>query len=223
MNGQERELAIYGVILGDIIGSTYEFDEMKTRDFDLFPESSEYTDDTIMTIAVASALLETEKTGCDFGQKLIQEMKRFGHLFPDPMGAYGFRFRKWLFGETGPYFSCGNGSAMRCAPCGLIASSLEQELDLARHSAVVTHNHPEGIKGAQATAAAVYLARSGSSRDEIRDYIRAHFYPLRKKLDKIRPDYGFDGTCQGSVPESIQAFLESGDFEDAIRNTMQIP
>ncbi len=213
---------MYGAILGDIIGSTYEFDEMQRKDFELFPDGSEYTDDTITTLATASALLETARTGRNFERVLIQEMKRICRMYPDPMGAYGCMFHSWIYWGEEPYYSCGNGSAMRCSPCALIATSLEQARSLARRSASITHNHPEGIKGAEATAAAIYLARTGSSKDEIRDYIRQHFYPLQKTLDEIRPDYGFHGTCQRSVPESIQAFLESTSFEDAIRNTISL-
>ena len=150
-------------------------------------------------------------------------MTEAGRRYPDPVGGYGNRFKTWLFSnDPQPYNSCGNGSAMRVSPCGLMAQSLEEALDLAKQSAEVTHNHPEGIKGAQAVAAAVYLAKSGAAKEEIGAYIRESFYPLDRTLDEIRPKYRFDGTCQGSVPESIQAFLESADFEAAIRNVISL-
>ncbi len=214
---------MYGAVLGDIIGSTYEYKEMKTKDFELFPEGSEYTDDTIMALAIASAILKHRKKGTPFQMEAALEMRRFGKRYPNPMGAYGNRFKHWLrSSRPEPYYSSGNGSAMRAPACGLAARSLEEALLLAEQSALPTHDHPEGIKGAQATAAAVYLAKTGSSREELRDYIRENFYPLEKTLDQIRPGYRFDGTCQGTVPESIQAFLESTCFEDAIRNTVSL-
>ena len=214
---------MYGAIIGDTVGSVYEFDNVKTKDFPLFTPQSEYTDDSIMTIAVASALLRWKKDGADLHSAMVEEMQRFGRRYPHPKGAYGGRFSQWLRSDDPrPYNSLGNGSAMRVSPCGLMAESLEEALELARVSAEVTHNHPEGIKGAQATAAAVYLARTGSSIPEIRAYISGNFYPLDRTLDEIRPDYSFDETCQGTVPEAITAFLESDSFEDAIRNAISL-
>ncbi len=214
---------MYGAILGDIIGSTREFNPVKRKDFELFPMYSKYTDDTIMTIAVASALLEHLKTGGDFQVILVERMQHFGRAYPYPMGSYGSQFKRWLRScAPSPYGSFGNGSAMRVCACGVAARSLEEALKWSEESAAVTHNHPEGIYGAQATAAAIYLAKTGCSKEEIRDYIREEFYELNRTLDEIRPGYRFDGTCQGSVPESIQAFLESTNFEDAIRNTISL-
>ena len=214
---------MYGAIIGDTVGSVYEFDNVKTKDFPLFSEYSSFTDDSVMTVAVAAALLRWKKDGADLHSAMVEEMKEFGRLYPHPKGAYGGRFSQWLRSDDPrPYNSLGNGSAMRVSPCGLMAESLEEALELARVSAEVTHNHPEGIKGAQATAAAVYLARTGSSIPEIRAYISGNFYPLDRTLEEIRPDYGFNETCQGTVPEAITAFLESCSFEDAIRNAISL-
>ena len=212
---------MYGAIIGDIVGSVYEFNSIKTKDFPLFSESCRFTDDSVMTVAVASALLRHKKSRVDLQQAMVQEMKFFGRRFPD--AGYGGMFSNWLIKRNPkPYNSFGNGSAMRVSPCGLIAGSLEEALELAKTSAEVTHNHPEGIKGAQAAAAAVYLAKTGASKEEIGGYICDHFYKLTKTLDEIRPDYYFDVTCQGSVPEAITAFLESSGYEDAIRNAVSL-
>ena len=214
---------MFGAIIGDIIGSTREFSHIKTKEFSLFPRGSEFTDDSIMTIAVGDALMDWMTDGGDLHQSFTDVMRAYYRVYPSPKGAYGSGFVHWLSSKNPmPYNSCGNGSAMRVSPCALVARSLDEALDLAKQSAEVTHNHPEGIKGAQATAAAVYLAKTGAGKEEIRDYIREHFYRLDQTLDEIRPTYRFNGTCQGSVPESIQAFLESTDYEDAIRNTISL-
>lgn len=200
-----------GAIAGDIIGSVYEFDNIKTIGFPLFSRDSDYTDDTIMTVAVADWLLH--------GGNLVQVMRRYGREYPYPMGGYGGRFGQWLC-ETNPqpYNSWGNGSAMRVSAVGWMFDSLEKTLEVAKETAVITHNHIEGIKGAQATAAAIYLARIGKSKPEIRRYIQTTFsYDLNRTCDEIRPDYFFDESCQGTVPEAIIAFLDSTDFENAIR------
>ena len=214
---------MFGAVIGDIIGSTREFSHIKTKEFSLFPRGSEFTDDSIMTIAVGDALMDWMTDGGDLHQSFTDVMRAYYRVYPSPKGAYGSGFVHWLSSKNPmPYNSCGNGSAMRVSPCALVARSLDEALDLAKQSAEVTHNHPEGIKGAQATAAAVYLAKTGAGKEEIRDYIREHFYRLDQTLDEIRPTYRFNGTCQGSVPESIQAFLESTDYEDAIRNTISL-
>lgn len=214
---------MFGAVIGDIIGSIYEFEGVKSKDFELFPNGCEFTDDSIMTIAVGDSLIDWFYDGGDLHQTFVSIMHNYGRAYPYPLGGYGNRFAEWLRRKsTEPYNSCGNGSAMRVSPCALIAKSLEEALDLAKKSAEVTHNHPEGIKGAQATAAAIYLAKTGSSKEKIRTYIRENFYPLDRTLDEIRPKYHFNGTCQGSVPESIQSFLESKNYEDAIRNTISL-
>lgn len=200
-----------GAIIGDIVGSIYEFDNVKTTRFPLFSKESSYTDDSIMTVAVADWLLH--------GGNLSEIMQRYGRKYPCPMGGYGGRFSSWLRElNPQPYNSWGNGSAMRVSAVGWFFDSLEKTLDVAEESAAVTHNHPEGIKGAQATAAAIFLARTGKSKDDIRKYILDNFgYNLNRTCDDIRSDYEFDESCQGTVPEAIIAFLDSQSFEDAIR------
>lgn len=200
-----------GAIAGDIIGSVYEFDNIKTTDFPLFTNESDYTDDTIMTVAVADWLLK--------GGDLAKVMQRYGREYPYPTGGYGGRFSGWLREkDPQPYNSWGNGSAMRVSAVGWMFDSLEKTLEVAKETAVVTHNHPEGIKGAQATAAAIYLARTGKSKQDIKQYIETTFsYDLGRTCDEIRPFYRFNESCQGTVPEAIIAFLDSSDFENAIR------
>lgn len=164
-----------GAIIGDIAGSTYEFHSIKTKDFPLFAPGSNTTDDSLMSIAVASALMQTGEGG-DFKASVASSMRQIAAKYPCPMGGYGGRFRHWLVSsDPQPYGSFGNGSAMRVSPCGDVAATLDEALALAKQSAEVTHSHPEGIKGAQAVAAAIYLARTGESRDGIRSYIEQHF------------------------------------------------
>lgn len=211
-----------GAIIGDIAGSLYEFESPKTKNIELFAEGSRLTDDSMMTIAVGCACansdLHDEK---DFKSSVIWYMRRIGRQYP--RAGYGGMFSRWLISDVMPaYNSFGNGSAMRVSPVAWVATSLEQAETLAKWSAEVTHNHPEGIKGAQAVAAAVYLARQGETKDMIKAYIEDHYYPLDFILDEIRPAYSFDVTCQGSVPQAIACFLESTDFEDAIRNAISL-
>ena len=212
---------MFGAVIGDVIGSAYEWDNVKTKDFPLFDMESEYTDDTVMTIAVAKSLLRSIEEDADFSRILVEEMQRFGKLYPN--AGYGGKFSKWLVSsEPVPYYSFGNGSAMRVSPCGLIAVELSEALSLAKASAEVTHNHPDGIKGAQAIAGAVYLAKNKKSKKEIRDFVELNFYDLDFTLDEIRAEYDYDLACQASVPQAVVAFLESEDFEDAIRNAISI-
>lgn len=211
-----------GAIIGDVVGSRYEFDSDKSKDFEFFSPDCRPTDDSIMTVAVACACLEGELQDEDsFKAALVRKMHELGKLYPH--AGYGGKFYRWLMlGLTEPYNSFGNGSAMRVSPVGWVADTLEETERLARWSAEVTHNHPEGIKGAQATAAAIFLARTGKSKNEIRAYIEEKYYDLNFTLDEIRPSYSFDVTCQGSVPQAIKCFLESTDFEDAIRNAVSL-
>lgn len=222
---------MYGAFIGDIVGSKYEFNNIKTKNFPLFSEGCDYTDDTIMTVAVAKAILLSRQerfekgndNGKSFQEILVDVMQDFGRRYPHPTGAYGGSFAVWLRQkDPKPYGSYGNGSAMCVSPCGLAGVSMEEALELARASASITHNHPEGVKGAEAVAVAVFLAKSGKSKDEIRKYISEHYYNLNFTLDSIRENYKFEGSCQKSVPQAIVAFLESESFEDAIRNVISI-
>lgn len=221
---------MYGAFIGDIVGSKYEFNNIKAKNFPLFSQGCDYTDDTIMTVAVAKAIILSHQEqhrkngkGKGFQEFLIEVMRDFGKKYPNPTGAYGSSFAEWLRQDNPkPYGSYGNGSAMRVSPCGLVAITMDEALALARASACVTHNHPEGVKGAEAVSAAIFLAKCGKSKEEIRQYINEHYYHLDFTLDSIRDRYRFDGSCQGSVPQAIVAFLESVDFEDAIRNVVSI-
>ena len=203
-----------GAIAGDIIGSVYEHHPIKTEDFPLFDPHSRITDDTVMTLAIARAILLDE----DYGL----EMKRMGRLYPG--AGYGGNFGKWIYQpEVIPYNSWGNGSAMRVSPIAYAFNEEEAVLREAKRSAEPSHNHPEGIKGAQAVALSVFLARSGGTKDLIKDRIASEFdYDLSRTLDEIRPVYHFDVSCQGTVPEAIITFLESRSFEDAVRKAVSL-
>ena len=214
---------MYGAILGDIVGSPYEFDcnNYKGKDFPLFSQRSEFTDDTVMTLAVARALLDTRgQDDITIKAALVREMQQLGRAYPDK--GYGARFNQWLYeDDPQPYRSYGNGSAMRVSPVAWAAESLSQCLALAKASAEVTHNHPDGIAGACVVAGAVYLARVGESKAAIADHV-TRYYPLDFTLDEIREDYAFDVTCAGSVPQAMEAFLEAESFEDALRGAVSI-
>ena len=214
---------MYGAILGDIVGSPYEFDcnNYKAKDFPLFSRRSDFTDDTVMTLAVAKALLSTRgQDDAAIKTALVREMQRLGRAYPDR--GYGTHFGGWLYeDDPQPYQSYGNGSAMRVSPVAWAAESLSQCLALAKASAEVTHDHPDGIAGACAVAGAVYLARMGESKEAIVDHV-TRYYPLDFTLDEIREGYAFDVSCAGSVPQAMEAFLEAEDFEDALRNAVSI-
>jgi len=203
-----------GAIAGDIIGSVYEHQPLKTIDFPLFHSHSRFTDDTVMTLAVARAIMLRS----DYGR----EMKSLGRIYPQ--AGYGGNFKKWLNeDEIRPYGSWGNGSAMRVSPVGFAFDTEEDVLREAKQSAEISHNHPEGIKGAQAVALAILLARKGSSKSEIRERISRDFsYDLNRTVESIRPTYRFDVSCQGSVPEGIIAFLDSVDYQDAVRKAVSL-
>lgn len=211
-----------GAIFGDIVGSGYEFDNIKTKEFKLFTDKCKFTDDTVMTVAVADALMQFEKiTDLEaFKKVLIRTMHRYGKKYP--RAGYGGHFRMWLRNEeTEPYGSYGNGSAMRVSPVAWNANSLDEALALAKASAEVTHNHPEGVKGAVVTAGATYLARTGATMAEIKEFVSG-YYDMNFTLDEIRPSYYFNETCQHTVPQAMQAFFESTSFEDTIRNGISI-
>lgn len=245
---------MWGAIIGDIVGSRFEFDNIRSKDFELFDKKCFYTDDTVITVAVADALL---KVGDDrlysdeiaenkFKKQLVENFHRYGRDNLDC--GFGGRFYDWIvYGETQPYNSYGNGSAMRVSPVGWYADTLDNVKHLAKLTAEVTHNHPEGIKGAEAVAVAIFLARKGYEKDEIRQHIIDNYYKIDFTLDELRGDgqanintglskfvltledilavkpvYGFDETCQGSVPQALEAFFESVSFEDTIRNAISI-
>lgn len=216
---------MYGAILGDIIGSPFEFDRGdKTKDFKLFSRRSHFTDDSVMTLAVCEALLKVgqDATVKEIEDAVISSMQSWGRRYPHE--GYGGYFRRWLTARhPEPYNSFGNGSAMRVSAVGWLYDSLEKTRTVAKATANVTHNHPEGIKGAEATASAIFMARISSSKEEIKKYIENEFhYDLDRTLDEIRPSYHMDETCQKTVPEAIIAFLEAKDFEDAIRNAVSL-
>ena len=216
---------MYGAILGDIIGSPFEFDRGdKTKDFKLFSRRSHFTDDSVMTLAVCEALLKVgqDATVKEIEDAVISSMQSWGRRYPH--AGYGGYFRRWLTAcHPEPYNSFGNGSAMRVSAVGWLYDSLENTRTVAKATANVTHNHPEGIKGAEATASAIFMARNGSSKEEIKKYIENEFhYDLNRTLNEIRPSYHMDETCQKTVPEAIIAFLEAKDFEDAIRNAVSL-
>ena len=205
----QSDKILLGAIAGDIIGSVYEFNTCKSTEFRLFYDASRYTDDSVMTVANADWLVT--------GDSLLGIMQDYGNRYPT--AGYGGMFYSWLKArEPKPYNSWGNGSAMRVSPVGWAFDTLEETLEAAKKSAEITHNHPEGIKGAQATAACIFMARTGKSKEDIKKYIELKFgYNLSRTCDEIRPTYLFDESCQGTVPESIIAFLESTDFESAVR------
>lgn len=215
-----------GAIIGDMAGSIYEFNNIKTTEFELLSKDCEFTDDSILTVAVADWLVnDTEHLSPTF---LENKLVEYTQKYPNPMGGYGGRFLKWAFhpeelNKNGvairqPYGSWGNGAAMRVSAVGWMFDTLEETERVAEISASITHNHPEGIKGAQATAAAVFMARTGCSKEEIATYITQRFgYNLKRTCDEIRPTYKFNESSQETVPEAIIAFMDSTDYESAIR------
>ena len=214
---------MYGAILGDIIGSPYEFDMGdKTKEFPLFSKNSMFTDDSVMTIAVAEAFLDAPDDSEIIRRRLVDAMQKYGARYPH--AGYGLRFCDWLESENPePYNSWGNGSAMRVSSVAWLYNDLETVRRMARLSAEVTHNHPEGIKGAEATASAIFMARTGCSKDEIRQYMEDEFdYVLNRTCDEIRPTYHHVESCMETVPEALTAFLEGNSFEDVIRTAVSL-
>ena len=220
-----------GAIVGDIAGSRFEFHNRKSKKFTLLVSRGEeerhcyFTDDTVMTLAVAQALADWRESGsADYGELsalAVQAMQEFGLRYP--RAGYGGHFAQWISeSDPLPYNSWGNGAAMRVSACGWAGRTLDEVKALSRAVTEVTHGHPEGIKGAEATAVCVFLARQGKPKDEIKAYVEEHYYPLDFTLNEIRSTYDFDVSCQGSVPQALEAFFESTSFEDAIRNAISI-
>ena len=210
-----------GVIIGDIIGARFELNNIKSKDFELFTNKCSPTDDSIMTLALAQAVLVSNPDHSDLSRNAVRCMQSVGRKYP--LCGYGGKFLKWLFShDPRPYGSYGNGAAMRVSAAAYAANSIEEVKEISRIITEVTHNHPEAIKRAETTAVAIYLARTGMSLPEIRDYIDKNYYPMNFTLDGIREKYRFDASCQGSVPQALMAFFESADFEDAVRNAISI-
>jgi len=210
-----------GAIIGDIVGSRFEWNNNKSKQFDLLTYKCSVTDDSIMTLAIAKALLESKSDYSDLSENVVKYMRNIGQHYPNC--GYGGHFREWIYSDNPkPYNSYGNGAAMRVSACGFVANTLEEVKQLSKSVTEVTHNHSEGIKGAEATAVAIFLARSGKNLLEIRDYITKNYYPLNFSLDEIRDNYEFNESCQGTVPQALEAFFESKNFEDAIRNAISI-
>ena len=212
-----------GAIIGDIAGSRFEWHNHKNKDFELLShiKGCRPTDDSVMSLAVAQAILDCTGDYQNLSLRAIERMQEYGRKYPH--AGYGGKFHQWIYdSDPRPYNSWGNGAAMRVSACGFAAGSIEEAKMLSKSVTEVTHNHPEGLKGAEATAVAIYLAKAGKSMVEIRDYIEEHYYKIKFKLDDIRADYTFDVSCQGSVPQALEAFFESIGFEDAIRNAISI-
>ena len=210
-----------GAIIGDIVGSRFEFNNHRSKDFDFFAKGCFATDDSIMTLAIAKAIMECEGDWAQLGNLSVHYMRAIGREYPDC--GFGGMFQRWVFSDDPkPYNSFGNGAAMRVSPCGFIAKSEEEAKQLSLQVTEVTHNHPEGIKGAEATTIAIWMAKNGATKDEIRARISRDYYDIDFTLDGIRDSYMFNETCQNTVPQAIVAFLESVSFEDAVRNAISI-
>ena len=210
-----------GAIIGDIAGSRFERANHKSKEFELFDKTCRPTDDSVMSLAIAKAILNCDGSFDELSQKAISCMQELGRQYKN--AGYGGNFFKWIWSDDPqPYNSYGNGSAMRISPCGFAASSLEEAKELSAKVTEVSHNHPEGMKGAEAIAVAIFLARNGHKKEEIQEYILNNYYEIDFTLDQIRKTYKFDVSCQGSVPVALEAFFESTDFEDAIRNAISV-
>lgn len=210
-----------GAIIGDIAGSRFEWNNHRSKEFEFFSPDCRCTDDSIMSIAAAKALLESKPDFSDLNVQAVRWMREVGRRYPD--GWYSRRFKAWLLSENPQAYEANtNGAAMRVSACAYAARSLEEAKQLSRAVTEITHNHPEGLKGAEAVTVAVYMARTNSSMQEIREVMNAHYYPMNFTLDGIRDSYAFDYTCEGSVPQALMAFFESVDFEDAIRSAISI-
>lgn len=210
-----------GAIIGDIAGSRFEFSNHRSKDFELLSDRCFFTDDSVMSLAVAEALMTSGEGFAHLPEAAVSCMQRIGR--PYPHSGYGGRFYGWIYSDDPqPYNSWGNGAAMRVSACGWAGSTPDEVKRLSRDVTAVTHNHPEGLKGAEATAVAVFMARTGSSMEEIRRVIRDNYYEIRFTCDEIRPVYRFNESCQDTVPQALEAFFESASFEDAIRTAVSV-
>lgn len=212
---------ILGAIIGDIVGSRFEWKNHKSKYFEFLTDGCFYTDDSVLTVAIGQALLECNKNYTYLSEKTISKLHEFGTLYPN--AGYGGSFCRWLLSKSiKPYNSWGNGAAMRVSGCAYFANSLEEAKELSCKVTCVTHNHPEGLKGAEATTVATYMALHGSTKEKIKQHILDNYYNIDFTIDSIRDIYEFDVSCQGSVPQALQAFFESESYEDAIRNAISI-
>ncbi|CCY24401.1 type I restriction-modification system methyltransferase subunit [Brachyspira sp. CAG:484] len=210
-----------GGLIGDIVGSRFEHNNCKTKVFDLFTNKCSYTDDSVMSLAVCNALMQSRSDYSDLREQAVLSLQTIGRLYP--YCGYGYFFKQWLFSENPqPYYSYGNGAAMRVSACGYVGKTINEVKILSKAVTEITHNHPEGLKGAEAVAVSVFLARTGCSLIEIKNYFIENYYPLDFMLDDIRETYQFNTSCQGTIPQALAAFFESTDFEDAIRNAISI-
>lgn len=210
-----------GAIIGDIVGSRFEFNNHRNKDFELFAKDCFFTDDSIMSLSIAKALISAKSDYSDLSECAIHYMQSIGRNYPNC--GYGGRFYQWMYSDDPqPYNSFGNGSAMRVSACGYVGNSIEEVVALSDAVTKISHNHEEGLKGAQATAVAVFLARTGSSLEQIRDYIVKHYYAIDFTIDYIRDNYQFNETCQNTVPQALEAFFESKNFEDALRIAISV-
>lgn len=210
-----------GSVIGDIVGSRFEWDNIKTKEFDFLTDECFVTDDSIMSLAIAKAIIECNGDYNNLSELAVCCMQEIGRPYPEC--GYGGMFQQWMYSDDPkPYNSFGNGAAMRVSACGFAATTLEEAKLLSRKVTEVTHNHPEGIMGAEATTVAIYLAKIGKNILEIREYINDNYYPMNFTLDSIRDTYQFNEICRDTVPQAIMAFLESANFEDAIRNAISI-
>lgn len=210
-----------GTIIGDIVGSRFERKNHKSTDFDLFTEKCHFTDDSVMTLAIAKAILESRDDWSGLGTNAVKYMQEIGRMYPNC--GYGHMFYLWLHKKAPkPYQSFGNGAAMRVSPVAYAAETIEQCIEFSDVVTKITHDHVEGLRGAQATSVAIWMALHGMSKNTIQSLIEAQYYDLNFSIDELRPTYRFDASCQGSVPQAIKAFLESNDFEDTIRLAVSI-
>ena len=210
-----------GAIIGDIVGSRFEWHNHKSKEFELFTSRCSPTDDSVMSLAVAKAILESQSDYSDLSSNAIKYMQLIGRLYP--YCGFGGHFREWIqLDNPQPYRSYGNGAAMRISAVGFAGKNIEEVKRMSKLVTQISHNHPESFKGAEATAVCIFLARTGSSKEDIKDYVLNHYYSIDFTLDEIRDSYIFDVSCQGSVPQALEAFFESNSFEDAVRNAISI-